>query len=500
MSAFCDVGKRKTVIGSPPGTGLRAKKSIIQRKRVIIMASKSKKIIALLMTAMMAATAMAGCTGGGDDEEGGASAAPVVQPSQQAMQKLSLDSEEDVTTIKNKMAEEAAANGGTITLRMWCASDDKQFETSLVDEFKTKFADSRYTFNITTVVKGEDQAGGKVVEAPTKAADVFSFADDQLSDLLQAGAIAKVSGVYAADIKENNSEDAIGVSSSGGELYAYPKTSDNGFFMYYDKTIFSDDDVKDMDTMIAKAQAAGKSVYFNMGNAWYNTGFFFTAGCTIKFENGKQTATFGTPEGLSAAKAMCHIAENVDKGFIGTPGTMGDNAFVSQGFAEGKLAAAVIGTWMGPDIKKSLGKDNVGAAKLPTVLMDGQQKQLDAFGGYKLVGVNVNSKCSFSAQTLAYYLTCEASQIKRYETRGLIPTNTKAAANDEIKSDPAFKAIADQKEGGHSHAQGQSVGAKYWGAGVDSVGSQIVTSKGTLPDSKLEELLKGAQQNAEEGS
>ena len=197
---------------------------------------------------------------------------------------------------------------------------------------------------------------------------------------------------------------------------------------------------------------------------------------------------------------MSHIAENVDKGFIGTPGTMGNNAFVSQGFAEGKLAAAVIGTWMGPDIKKSLGKDNVGAAKLPTVLMDGEQKQLDAFGGYKLVGVNVNSKCSFSAQTLAYYLTCEASQIKRYETRGLIPTNTKAAANDEIKSDPAFKAIADQKEGGHSHAQGQSVGAKYWGAGVDSVGSQIVTSKGTLPDSKLEELLKGAQQNAEEGS
>ena len=270
--------------------------------------------------------------------------------------------------------------------------------------------------------------------------------------------------------------------------------------MYYDKTIFSDDDVKDMDTMIAKAQAAGKSVFFNLGDAWYNTGFFFTAGCTIKYENGKQTATFGTPEGLSAAKAMSHIAENVDKGFIGTPGTMGNNAFVSQGFAEGKLAAAVIGTWMGPDIKKSLGKDNVGAAKLPTVLMDGEQKQLDAFGGYKLVGVNVNSKCSFSAQTLAYYLTCEASQVKRYEKRGLIPTNTKAAASDEIKSDPAFKAIADQKEGGHSHAQGQSVGAKYWGAGVDSVGSKIVTSKGTLPDSKLEELLKGAQQNAEEGS
>ncbi len=450
------------------------------------MASKTKKIAALLLTAMMAATAMAGC--GGDDDGGTVS---VVSQVSEDLKIIDFNSQEVVDYIKAEMKKEAA--DGEIKIRLWCAGDDRAFEKTLVDKFTEKFSQDGAKINITIVSKGEDEAGGKIIEAPNKGADVFSFADDQLSLLTQNGAIAKVATYYKGNVLDENSDESITVSTLADSLYAFPKTCDNGYFLYYDKRVLKEEDVASFDGMIEKAAAQGKSVYFNMGNAWYNTGFFFTAGCTITYEGGKQTATFDSPEGLKAAQAMRHICEKQDKGFEGSPGQIGDNAYVTQGFDDGKLAAAVIGTWEGPAIKKAIGEENVGAAKLPTVLMDGEQKQLDSFGGYKLIGVNVYAKAGFTAQTLAYYLGCEQSQIERYENRGLIPTNKKAAESDKIKKDPAFKAIEDQRPS--SHPQGTTVSGVYWKCGIGSVGGDIDNAKGNIDDATLQAKLKACEEN-----
>ena len=249
----------------------------------------------------------------------------------------------------------------------------------------------------------------------------------------------------------------------------------------------SDEDVQSFDAMIAKAKAANKAVFFEMGNAWYNAGFFFTAGCTIKYENGVQTATLASDEGVAAVKAMCHIAENIGSGFEGDPGSAGANAFIAQGFKDGKLAAAVTGTWNGPAIKEAIGDANVGAAKLPTVLMNDEQKQLDSFGGYKLIGVNAYTKYPITAQALAYYLGKAESQVKRYNVRGLIPTATAALEEDAIKNDVARIAIAAQEP--FSHAQGQSVAGKFWGAGVGGYGGDILNAKGKMDEAKIREDL-----------
>ena len=460
------------------------------------MASKSKKIVALLLTAMMAVTALAGC-GGNRDE-------PVVNPtpastttsqsgdtSAEDTEKVDIKDPATVDFIKGKLKEEAA--GQTIELTLWCSSDDLSFEKDLVKEFKEKFESDGVSFKIKTAVKGEDESGSAIIENAKKGGDVFSFADDQLTALKQNGAIAPVAGYYSPNVRDEHSEDAITVSSFQGELYAFPKTSDNGYFLYYDKRVFSESDIATFDGLIAKANENGKSVFFDMGNAWYSTGFFFTAGCTIKYENKVQTAEISNEKGFAATKAMAHICESQNKGFKGSPGALGDNAFVTQGFDEGSLVAAVIGTWEGPLIKKAIGEENVGAAKLPTVLMDGEQKQLDSFGGYKLVGVNVNTKFPFAAQTLAYFLSCEESQLKRYEKRGFIPTNINAASNDKVKNDPAFKAIKDQRP--YAHAQGASVGATYWSSGIGTVGGDLVNTFGVATDEEIKAKLKAVEEN-----
>lgn len=454
------------------------------------MASKIKKLTALLLTAMMAATAMVGCNNGGDGDEPVAPATESTTSTASEGQAIDITNPETKKFIIDTIAD--GADNGKVALTVWAAGEDLDFEKSRIEEFKKDFADPRITYDIKVRTKGEDKAGGAVIESPQKAADIFSFADDQLSELLKAGAIAKVPSYYLATVKAENSEDSIGVSTIDSTLYAYPKTSDNGYFLYYDKSVLSEDDVKSMDTMIAKAAAKGKNVFFSMSNAWYETGFFFTAGCTIKYENKVQTATLNSDEGLAAAKAMCHIAENKDKGFKGDAGNIGENGYIPQGFQKGELAAAVIGTWVGPQIKEILG-DNTGAAKLPTVLINGAEKQLESFCGYKLIGVNVNSKQPFAAHTLAYYLGNEASQLARYEARGLLPTNKGASDNEKVKTDPAFKAIEDQRP--FSHPQGTSVGGAYWGSGVGSLGGDIVNAAGKLTDDELKLKLKSIEDN-----
>ena len=188
---------------------------------------------------------------------------------------------------------------------------------------------------------------------------------------------------------------------------------------------------------------------------------------------------------------MCHVAESQGKGFMGNDGGSGDNTAVAKGFKDGKLAAAVIGTWEGPAIKDAIGADNVGAAKLPTALIGGEQKQLESFGGYKLVGVNQFTKYPVTCQTLAYFLTNTESQIARYKERGLIPTDLKALEDSSIQADPARKAISDQQP--FSHGQGSSVSGKYWSTNIGGFGGEIVTAKGAIDDAKIKSSLKSIQ-------
>lgn len=488
--------------------GTQRAKQYFLRKRVIIMASKSKKVFALLLTSVMAASALAGC--GGSSEPTGASKAPGTTTSTTSstgstdVTNININDPDTKAKIIDQMKKEADQNGGKISLKVWCATNDFEFEKARCEAFKNDFLGSNPGFTIDINVRnaiGEPDAGGKIVEQKEKGADVFNFADDQVSMMLDAGAIAQVPTIYKGLVSSNNSTDSIAAATLNDKLLAYPKSSDNGYFLYYDNRVLSEDDVKDFDTMIAKSKEKNKEVFMNFGDAWYATGFFFTAGVKIEYKNDVQTATFDTPEGLKAVKAMCHIAENTENGFEGNPGTVGNNSFVEQGFKDGKLSAAVIGTWEGIQLKQIVGADNLSAAKLPTVLMDGKQEQLHSFGGYKLVGVSNYSKFAFSAHTLAYFLTDETSQVARYKERGLLPTNNAASDTEvevdgkkfKISEDVACKALADQKP--FAHPQGTTVSGKYWGIGVGTLGGDIVAQKGNMDEATLQRRLKDMQDN-----
>lgn len=486
------------------------------------MVRKSKKAVALVLTAMMAAASLASCTptettvsnGGttnstpapatsGSTENSSSGDTSTAQNSVDTSDAVDLLADEYITQVKDMIAAEAQANGGTVSLKVWASSDDNKFEKGLVKQFVNRYSDSRYTLKVSVSSLEEPDVASKLQADVSKGADVFSFPDDQIRTLVDTGCIARVSDTLYKKVVADNTDASVAACSIDGVPYAFPKTSDNGYFLYYDKRDLSEEDIQSFDSIIEKANAKGKSILYAMDNAWYNAGFFLAAGCTTSYDGKTQTTDFDSDKGFSAAKAMCHIAEKSNAGFTGT----GANADVLAGFRNGTLSAAITGTWNGPGIKEAIGAENLGAAKLPTVLMDGEQKQLWSFGGYKCEGVRANTPYPNTAQMLAYYMTSKDSQLYRYgatgyteyndaeksavNSRGLIPTNKAALDTDDLKNDEAAKAIEAQRP--YSTPQ-SNVGGKFW-TPAGSFGGEILAKKGSISDdelkAKLTETVKG---------
>lgn len=55
-------------------------------------------------------------------------------------------------------------------------------------------------------------------------------------ELAAAGVIEPIE--QDMQIKEENVEGAIEAATINGNLYAYPMTADNGYFMFYNKNIY----------------------------------------------------------------------------------------------------------------------------------------------------------------------------------------------------------------------------------------------------------------------
>ena len=137
----------------------------------------------------------------------------------------------------------AAAFANDVTLTMWGAEEDQELLRTIADNFIKEYGNYGGKITINLGAQSEKEAKDTVLTDPTAAADVYAFADDQLNELVQAGALQEVQ-LNADDIKSRNTAASVDAATLNGKLYAYPLTADNGYFMFYDKSFFTEDDVK----------------------------------------------------------------------------------------------------------------------------------------------------------------------------------------------------------------------------------------------------------------
>ena len=396
---------------------------------------KMRKILALILALLMVVSVLAACGNNNNNNEtngdGGAN---------------NGTNKPDAGTNGNASADLS----GTYDITMWVSEKE-----GVVDQIKAQIADfmkENPGIVINASVEGvtEADAGSKVVADVATAPDIYCFAQDQLARLVQASALAAPGKKATEAIRANNDAGSVAAASVAGTVYAYPMTSDNGYYMYYNKSIVTDPE--NLEKIIADCEANNVKIRFALENAWYTASFFFATGCTSTWtmnEAGEFTNIdddFNSDKGIAAMKGMKMLAQS--KAYDSNADIFTDAGVVVTGIWNADAAAAHFG-------------DNLAATDLPSFTVDGKAYHLGSYSGNKLMGVKPQNDPKKGAvlSQLAQYLTGEKCQNERFASFQWGPSNKNAQATPAVQANISLAALAKQNE--FATPQGQ-IGGAWW--------------------------------------
>ena len=374
----------------------------------------------------------------------------------------------------------------TIALTVWGAEEDEALLQEIFASFQAHYA-GQASFQITYQPQSESNCKDALLGDLEGGADVFAFADDQVSALAAAGGLDPIAD--SAAIQSASLPAAVEAASVENTLYAYPLTADNGYFLYYNKSYFTEADVQRLDRILETAAQAGRLVSMDWSSAWYVYAFFGNTGLEVGLTEDGLTnyctwnSTDGPICGVDVAQAMLDIAAS--PAFSNRT----DTAFLT-GVQDGSVIAGVSGVWNAVAVKEAWG-DDMGAAKLPTYTCAGQQVQMASFSGCKLIGVNAYSRHPDWAARLAEWIVSEENQRLRFELRGQGPANVNAANSPEVQASPAIAALLEQS----NYSQLQRVGGKFWDPVAEFSGSMAQGNpSGASLQVQLDRLAEGVSE------
>ena len=298
----------------------------------------------------------------------------------------------------------ASSLAGEYEIKVWVADAIVDLTEAQIKRFNETNEDG-IVFKATIEKMGEGDAASNMVQDVEAGADIYCFAQDQLSRLLTAKALAKLGTKAAEFVTANYDADSAKSVTVDGTMYAYPLTADNGYFMYYDKSVIPDEDVDSLEKLIEDCEKAGKYFSFDLKNVWYSAGFFFgDVGCT-----------------------------------------------------------SVSGTWGSSTAKQILG-DNLGVADLPSYDIDGTAYHIGSFFGFKLMGIKPQEDPVKNAalNKLAQFLTGKECSLERHASNGWGPANLEAQADEAVLNDPILAAVYAQKEYGQVQL---AISGAWWNIG-----------------------------------
>ena len=342
------------------------------------------------------------------------------------------------------------ALAGTYNITMWVSEKEgvaEQFQAQ-IDAFEA--ANPGIIINAEIEGVTEADAGSKVGADVASAPDIYCFAQDQLARLVQASALLAPGKAASENIKASNDAGSVAAASVAGTLYAYPMTSDNGYYLYYDTSIISNPD--SLEDIIAACEQNGKKFRFALENAWYTASFFFATGCTSNWlmnEAGEFIGIeddFNSEKGLIAMKGMQKLAQS--------------SCYDSDADQFTDAGAIVTGIWNAGAASDHFGA-NLGATDLPSFTVDGQTYHLGSYSGNKLMGVKPQGDAKKAAvlSLLAQYLTGEECQKQRFASFEWGPSNKVAQASDAVQANVSLAALAAQNA--YATPQGQ-IGGSWW--------------------------------------
>ena len=383
-----------------------------------------KKLLALALVGVMSASLLIGCGGKSEGEGGKASSGPEA-----------------------------------VKLTVWCPQN--QVESGIMEKQQKAFAEAnkdKWTITWDTNVVGEDVAKDSVLNDVEAAGDVFFFANDQVVALKEAGALAKLGGSTLEMVESTMAESVVNTAKVDGDLYGIPFTH-NTYFMFYDKTLMTEEDVKTIEGIVNKETAEGVyNFYFESAGGWKLGAWYYGAGNTIYGANGDDLSAgcdWNNETGVAVTNYLIDLISNPKVGYDG-------EITVSELVDEHRIGVWFDGSWNYQLYKDKLG-DDLGLAVIPTFNLNGTDHQLLSFYGSKCIGVNAHSKAPAAANAFAAYLGGEEQQLVRFEKSGQAPTNLVAGENEAVLADEVSKVlVAESNTASVAQPTASIFSSRYW--------------------------------------
>lgn len=374
----------------------------------------------------------------------------------------SSDKPSDNSQAPAAPSKEPNAEPEKVSLTIWTPSEDQNpdmgaWVVTMCDKFNAEHPEWDITFDYG--VCSESDAKKLVTQDVDKAADVFLFGSTGLETLCQANALTEWGGTYKQFVEDNYPESLVDTLNFDGGLYGVPITTDT-YFMYYDKSVFSEEDAKSLDTMLEKGKVA-----FPLANGYYLAAFYLANGCTFFGPNGQDRAAgidLGGDKGVAVTNLLVDLVAN--RNFI-----VAEPSDAIGMMREGNCDAYICGTWQAAQTQEILG-ENYGVAPLPSVMINGVNSQIRPFTSAKAVGVKSTTKYPEVSLNLAMYLAGYEGQKLHYELRGYVPCENKLVA--EVKDDPTCRADSETVNG-IAVARGSFTEMSFYWTPAESMGVEL---------------------------
>ncbi len=407
-------------------------------------------------------------------------------------------------TALTAMGGLTACGGDSKTITVWAPTAAIAGYKSLVSDFKKDYPEyAEWDISFTPVDEGE--AATKLNTDASSGADIFFFEAGQIQNLADKNVLRNLGESYTSEIKARDEENWYKwvLDDETGNALAFPTTSDNGWFLWYDSSFYTDpSEVATLDAMLAKAKSANKNVLFKYNDGWYIPTFWFGMGCKMDYEGTTYVTDVNSDKGKIAAQSAYNYlspSKNLMKNQKACIISNSDmNSAVGTGFQDGSVVAAFQGTWIAKDIESKMetatgGRtyEDIKCVKCPTFTAGDEQVQMGSFMAGKYCGVNAKKSGGNIQLSMAFanYMTNERGQTVRYETSNAGPTNIKVLALDAVKNDKAIQAVrAQQAAGGYTQLAQSS---QFW-TSWETFGNGIYsgTTKPTMLMSELDKLAE----------
>lgn len=393
------------------------------------------------------------------------------------------------TTTDNAAADQQELlpeDGAKLTV--WDSGDQKTF----IEEAAKAFRD-KYNVEVSFAEVGPDKSMGQMVtDGPAGVGgDVFAGVHDQIGQGVSAGVVLP-NDWFEEDTKSRNSEIAIKALTYDNMLYGYPKSVETTA-VFYNKDLIKEvpqdwNGVIDFANTFNDTAANKFAIMWEVGNGYYVFPFIGGYGSYVFGSDGTDPKDIGL-NNAEAVEAATFI-QSLNK--ILPLKTSDINADIKKSlFTSNKLAMDVSGPWDTGSLKESV--KNIGVGMYPN-LPNG--KPMTPFSGVKAYFVNAYTKYPNASKLFADFITSEEWQTKNFEMNGALPSNTKAAESDEVKSDPIASVFLQQFENSVPMPSIPAM-AQFWSPMEAAMSS--IWNDNKDPKAALDNLVSQMKSNIETG-